>query len=77
MLQKPQKWYEAMNAAEDQLDLPKNTLIDPNTGMDLKKSATNLLKLPLIKLEKLLEVVMTLLVVLSVLCRVLTSILKR
>ena len=39
-----QKWYEAINAAEDQLDLPKNTLIDPNTGMDLKKSATNLLK---------------------------------
>jgi hypothetical protein len=39
-----QKWYEAINAAEEQLDLPKNTLIDPNTGMDLKKSATNLLK---------------------------------
>lgn len=39
-----QRWYEAINAAEEQLELPKNTLIDPNTGMDLKKSATNLLK---------------------------------
>lgn len=39
-----QNWYKAINAAEEQLDLPKNTLIDPNTGMDLKKSATNLLK---------------------------------
>lgn len=39
-----QNYYQAINAAEAQIGLPKGSLIDPNTPLTLKSAATNLLK---------------------------------
>ena len=39
-----QNYYQAINAVETQLGLPKGTLINPETPLDLKGSVTNLIK---------------------------------
>ena len=39
-----QKYYQAINVVEDNLKLPKGTLIDPNTPLELKGAATKLLE---------------------------------
>lgn len=39
-----QNYYQAINAVEAQLGLPKGTLINPETPLDLKGSVTNLIK---------------------------------
>lgn len=39
-----QNYYQAINAAEAQLGLPKGSLISPETPLTLKSAATNLLK---------------------------------
>jgi len=38
-----QNYYQAINAVEAQIGLPKGTLIDPNTPLTVKSAATNLL----------------------------------
>ena len=38
-----QNYYQAINAAEDQIGLPRNTLINPDTPLTVKSAATNLL----------------------------------
>ena len=38
-----QNYYQAINAAEAQIGLPKGSLIDPNTPLTVKSAATNLL----------------------------------
>ena len=39
-----QNYYQSINAVEAQLGLPKGTLISPETPLDLKGAATNLIK---------------------------------
>ena len=39
-----QKYYQAINTVENNLGLPKGTLIDPNTSLELKSAATTLLE---------------------------------
>ena len=39
-----QNYYQAINQVEENLGVPRGTLIDPNTSMEVKKAATQLLQ---------------------------------
>ena len=39
-----QSYYQAINAVEDQLQIPRGTLVDPNTPLPVRDAATKLLR---------------------------------